>query len=303
MTKILITGGAGIVGKQLTKILINKGYSVAVLSRTKQQDSVIKTYTWDIEKGEIEQEAIDSADYIIHLAGANIGEKRWTTKRKQLILDSRVKSTQLIYSKLHYSNNKLKAFISASATGYYGAITTEHIFTETDPPSTDFLGDTCKQWEASADAFQQIGIRTVKIRTGIVLSKQGGALEKLALIVKTGFGSPIGSGKQYMPWIHIDDLCNIYLKAIEDQQMQGAFNAVSQEHTTNKVFIKTLATVLNKPCWFPNVPGVLLKLLLGNMSDIVLEGSRVSSAKIIKAGYQFHYPNLTAALKDVLISK
>ncbi len=303
MKNILITGGAGIVGKQLTKLLISKGYSVAVLSRTKQQDSTVKTYTWNIEKGEIEQEAIDSADYIIHLAGANIGEKRWTTERKQLILDSRVKSTQLIYSKINSSSHKLKAFISASATGYYGAVTTEYIFTETDPPASDFLGDTCKQWEASADAFQQSGIRTVKVRTGIVLSKEGGALEKLAMTVNTGFGSPIGSGKQYMPWIHIDDLCNIYLKAIEDQQMQGAYNAVSTEHTTNKEFIKTLATVLNKPCWFPNVPGILLKLLLGSMSVIVLEGSRVSSAKIIKAGYQFQYPNLTAALKEVLKKK
>lgn len=303
MTNILITGGAGVVGQQLTKTLINKGYSVAVLSRTKQQDSSIKTYTWDIEKGEIEQEAIDTADFIIHLAGANIGEKRWTAKRKQLILDSRVKSTQLIYSKISTSNTKLKAFISASATGYYGAITTAKIFSETDPPATDFLGDTCMQWEASADAIQHIGIRTVKIRTGIVLSKKGGALEKLAMTVNTGFGSPIGSGKQYMPWIHIDDLCNIYLRAIEDQLMQGAYNAVSPEHTTNKEFIKTLATVLNKPCWFPNVPGILLKLLLGNMSDIVLKGSRVSSAKIIKAGYQFQYTNLTAALKDVLKNK
>ncbi len=299
MLNILISGGTGLVGKHLSKKLKEKGYSVAILSRTSKKDTDIPTYSWDIEKKQIDKEAIETADCIIHLAGASIAEKRWTAKRKQLIIDSRVKSGQLIFDKVKENKNKLKVFISASAIGYYGAITSDKVFTEADLPAYDFLGETCKQWEGVADRFEELGIRTVKIRTGVVLSKQGGALEKMTTTVKMGIGSPLGSGKQYMPWIHIDDLCGIYIKAIEDAQMNGAYNAVAPNHKTNSDFTKEMARVLKKPLWLPNVPSIALKIIFGSMSAIILKGSRVSSEKIRAAGYSFIFPDLEGALIDL----
>lgn len=303
MLTILISGGTGLVGKHLSQKLKEKGYRVAVLSRTSKEDSNIPAFAWDIEKKQIDKEAIETANCIIHLAGAAIAEKRWTAQRKQLIIDSRVKSGQLIFDKVKENKNKLKIFISASAIGYYGAITTDKIFTEADAPANDFLGETCKQWEGVADRFEELGIRTVKIRTGIVLSKQGGALEKMITTVKMGIGSPLGSGKQYMPWIHIDDLCGIYIKAIEDSQMKSVYNAVAPDHKTNMDYVKILARLLKKPLWFPNVPSIAIKIIFGSMSAIILKGSRVSSEKIRAAGYNFLFPDLESALTDLVEKK
>ena len=285
METVLISGGTGLVGSHLSKMLRAKGYEVAVLSRS-DPESV---------------QAVETADYIIHLAGANIGARRWTARRKQQILDSRVKTAELILEHVAASKKpKLKAFISASATGYYGAVTTNKIFTEDDPAAPDFLGETCRLWEAAADRFPSLGARTVKIRTGVVLTDRGGALDKMSLPVKMGVGSAIGSGRQYLPWIHIDDLCGIYIKSVEDAGMEGAYNAVAPDHQTNHEFTQTLARVLKRPFWFPPVPAFVMKLLFGQMSDILLEGSRVSSDKIRSEGYQFLFPGLEEALKDLL---
>ena len=299
MTKILITGGTGQVGKLLCEKLQEKGYDVAILSRKKTESSV-RSYTWDINNNEIEKGAIESADYIIHLAGANIGDKRWTIKRKKLILSSRIITGQLLLSKIQEQTKFPKAFISASAIGYYGAITTDKTLSETNPVSKDFLGSTCQQWEKIADKFNDLGIRTVKIRTGIVLSYQGGALSKMLPLFKFGIGSAIGSGKQYFPWIHINDLCEIYIKAIEDSEMAGAYNAVVADRMTNKEFSRTLARVLNKPFWFPNVPTFLVKLIFGEMSVMLLEGSKISADKIIKTRYNFLFPELEIALTNLI---
>jgi len=300
MATVLITGGTGLVGRHLCKRLQEKGYDVAILSRTRKQETAIPTYTWDLDKKEIQKEAIDTADYIIHLAGANIGDKRWTAKRKQLIIDSRVKTGQLIFSKLKEQNKALQAYIASSAIGYYGTTTSDKIFTETDPSSNDFLGDTCRQWEQSTDRYKELGIRTVKIRTSVVLTRQGGALSKMTTPVKMGIGSAVGNGRQYLPWIHIDDLCDIYIKAIEDTQMDGAYNAVAPDHNTNKEFTRTLARVLKKPFWFPNVPAIIMKLMFGKMSEILLRGSRISADKIKETGYNFLFPSLESALTDLI---
>ncbi|MBZ4675230.1 MAG: hypothetical protein JG772_919, partial [Dysgonamonadaceae bacterium] len=219
MQTILITGGTGVIGRELSAKLRNKGYRVAILSRTTKKNADIPHYYWDIPQKMIEKEAIETADYIIHLAGANIGDKRWSKQRRKLIIDSRVESANLLFDKISEARKKPKAFISASAIGYYGTTTSDKIFCETDSPANDFPGETCRLWEQAADNFEKMGIRTVKIRTGIVLSKQGGVLTKMLTPTKFGIGSAIGSGRQYMPWIHIDDLCRIYVKAIEDTQM------------------------------------------------------------------------------------
>lgn len=299
MAKVLITGGTGLVGQHLSKMLLSKGYEVAILGRTKKTGTTIPMFYWDVNKNIIDKEAIKSVDYIIHLAGVNIAGKRWTKNRKQEIIDSRVKSTKLLFNNID-PNHKLKAFISASAIGYYGIITSNHIFTETDPPANDFLGETCRLWEDSANKFQNQGIRTVKIRTGIVLSIQDGALSKMIKPFKLGFGSALGSGKQFMPWIHIDDLCEIYIKAIEDSEMNGAYNAVAPKHINNIEFSQEITKRLKRPFWSVNIPAFLLKLHLGEMADILLKGSRVSPDKIIASGYNFKNPTLKSALKKLL---
>ena len=300
MKNVLITGGTGLIGKHLSERLIQSGYRVSVLSRERNNNSKIPVYAWDVEKKTIDNEALENVDYIVHLAGANISERRWTEKRKQLILDSRVKSSNLIFEELKKKNIKLKAFISASAVGYYGAVTSNKIFNETDFAPNDFLGETCRLWEQTTKQFENVGIRTVIIRAGIVLAKEDGALSKMMGPVKMGIGSAIGDGKQYIPWIHIDDICNIFIKAIEDDAMHGAYNAVSPDPKTNKEFTKTLAKVLNAPFWFPAIPAFALKLMFGKMSEIFLKGSRVSSDKISATGFQFRFPELEKALKNIL---
>jgi len=299
MESVLISGGTGLIGRYLAARLKEKGYKVALLSRDLKQETDFQVYHWDPAKSEIDPAAVSDADYIIHLAGANIGERRWTRERRKLILDSRLKSGDILLSSVSGNIRKPRAFISASAVGYYGAVTSDKIFYEEDLPSGDFLGETCRKWEQSADRFEEIGIRTIKIRTGVVLSSHGGALAKMAIPVKMGVGSAMGNGKQYMPWIHIEDLCNIYIMAIEDVKMRGAYNAAAPDRRTNKEFTESLAHALGKPFWFPNIPAFALRMLFGEMSDILLKGSRVSSGKIISAGYSFKFPDLGNALNDL----
>lgn len=299
MTKILITGGTGLVGTALCFKLQALGFEVAILSRTKNEKSTLPTYYWDVAKNKIDISIINSVDCIIHLAGVNISEKRWSKNQKEQILDSRIKSAELIFNNIDIKNNQLKAFITASAVGFYGAITSNQIFDETAPAADDFLGQTCFKWEQVADKFAAIGIRTVKIRTGIVLTKKGGALAKIAKPIKLGFGAAIGNGSQYLPWIHIDDLTNIYYKAIETETMIGAYNAVAPEQLTNQEFSKKVALSLKKSIWLPNIPAIIFKLIFGEMAVILLNGSRISSVKIEALGFQFKYPKLDLALKDL----
>ena len=297
---ILITGGSGLVGRYLTSLLLENGYLVSHLSRKQDQFGRVRVYRWDPEKGILDPSIFQGIDHIIHLAGANIGEHRWSAKRKEEILRSRVDSTNLLYKTIHENNIPLKAFISASAVGYYGSATTDKIFTETDPPGTDFLAKTCIQWEEAADLFEKSGIRTVKVRTAVVLEKSDSALSKLMMPAKFGFLVQTGDGRQYMPWIHISDLCRIYLNVIEDQTLSGAHNAVAPQHVTHREFVKTLARVMRRPVFPVPVPGFLLRGTLGEMSDVVLKGGRVSSEKIVRTGFSFSFGNLEEALTDIL---
>ena len=299
MSNIVITGGTGLIGKHLGKKLKEKGYAVSVLSRNSIHNADIPVYSWNPDVGEIEQEALKGADCIIHLAGAGMGDKRWTRSRKKVIIDSRVKTGQFLFENIQKDKIKLKTFITSSAVGYYGAITSDRIFTETDPSALDFLGETCRQWEDTAERFEESGIRTVKIRTGVVLTRQGGVLAKMKIPVMMGFGSATGSGRQFLPWIHLDDVCSIFIRAVEDAKMSGAYNAVAPEHITNRDFMMTLARVLGKSFWFPHIPAIVMKLLFGEMSEMLLEGSRVSSEKISAAGYRFQFSELSKALTDL----
>ncbi len=298
---VLISGGSGFIGKQLTHLLIENGFSVSILSRSdKQNTSDISYYKWNVDNHYIDETAILKADFIIHIAGENIAGKHWTQKRKQSIIDSRVQSTQLIYDVLKSKNKNLEAFVSASGIGIYGSVNGQEICTEEMPPANDFLGITCQKWEAAADSIGSLGIRTVKIRTGLVLGNGEGFLEKLTPIFKLKLGSALGSGNQYMPWIHIDDLCAIYLEALKNTSMKGAYNAAIADDTTNSIFSKTLAKIYGYSIWLPNVPAFVLKLVMGEMAEMILTGRRVSSDKIEKLGFQFQFKNLEIALKDCL---
>ncbi len=285
--KILITGGSGLVGRKLTEILQVKAYEVGWLSRKIQPNNEVPTYICNYLSGEIDTKAITSADIIVHLAGANIGEKRWSKKRQKVITDSRVKTAELIFDTLKKNKHQLKAFVSASAVGYYGAITSEEIFTEKSQAGNDFLSNVCQQWERAADVFEALQVRVVKIRSGLVLSRSKGALEKIALPFKFGAKVVLGSGKQYIPWIHINDICNIYVKAIEDESMQGAYNAVAPEDISYRDFVGRMKTYYPRVWFNIKVPRFLLRLGLGEMSILLLEGSRIHCQKMVDFSFEF----------------
>lgn len=302
MDTVLITGGSGLVGKALSKLLLSKGYNVKWLSRKENINATIPRYEWNLENKYINPKAFENVNFIVHIAGASIAGKRWTENYKREIYDSRIKTTQLLFDEVKKHNIKLKAFISASATGYYGAVTSKTILTETSPPATDFLGKVCTDWEMEATRFtKKMNIRTVQLRTAVVLSKKGGALEQMALPVRFFMGAPLGSGNQYMPFIHINDLVQIYLKAIEDNTMQGAYNATAPEQVTNKEFTKELATVLKKKLWLPPVPAFVLKIILGKMSEIILYGSKVIPKRLEdETDFEFEFSTLKMSLIDLL---
>jgi uncharacterized protein (TIGR01777 family) len=292
MGTILITGGTGLIGKELTKKLTSKGYVVNILTRSPKKNN---EFRWNVKESFIDKDAFTNVEYIIHLAGAGIADKRWTNERKKELIDSRVKTTTLLFNKVQEYQIPLKKFISASGIGYYGAITSDKIFTENDKPENDFISKICMKWEAATRQFQQIGVPITILRTGVVLSKNGGALQKMNTPL---FLSALGNGKQYMPWIHIDDLCRLYIKAIEDNNFSGVYNAVAPEHQTNESFTKLLGKVINKPVLPMNAPSFILKTALGEMAYILLKGSRVSSKKTNSA-YNFIFPSLKTALTNI----
>ncbi len=295
---ILITGASGLIGTYLTDLLSEKNYKTAILTRKKQSDKKILQFEWDYQNNYIVKEALEFADIIIHLAGANISEKRWTDEQKILITDSRIKTAELIENEIRKMNKKLKAFISASAVGFYGSVTNKKIYTEEDNAGNDFLAEVVVKWEKAADNFKEIADRVVKLRLGIVLSDKGGALSKLINIAKKGFASPVGSGKQFMPWISIDDISRMFLFAVENN-IEGVYNAVSSQHITNEDFMKILAKKMNKPYFMPKLPSFVLKTMFGQMASILLEGSRVSNEKITKAGFEFQHTELSDFLESI----
>ena len=298
MKTILITGGSGLIGSKLSLTLIAKGYQVRHLSRQPISTPFIKSYSWDIEKNSIDENAFVGVDAIIHLAGAGIAEKKWSNKRKEEIVNSRVNSTQLLFDYVQKMASPIETFIAASATGIYP--TNPHkIYNENAKPATDFLGDCCEKWENKIDQFNTLGIRTIKLRTGIVLAKEGGALPKMAKPILAGVGALIGDGKQWMSWIDEDDLVNMYLFALENKSLNGAYNAVSPQPCSNQNFTNVLAKILKRYILLPKIPSFIIKLLLGEMSIIVLGSTKASAEKIIATGFKFNFEKLTESLTKI----
>lgn len=297
---VLITGASGLVGQQLQEALRQKGYEIRGLSRQARKEEGITWYTWDIKKGEIDAAAFENLDYIIHLAGANVAEGRWTDARKKVILESRTKSAALLHQYVQQMEKPLKAFLSASGISIYGADNSDTVLHEDAPRGDDFLATVAQAWEESAAAFAAEGIRTVMLRIGIVLSDKGGALQELTKPMHFYAGAPLASGKQYMSWIHIDDLVRIFVDALENAQYEGAYNAVAPNPVTNKVLTKAAARALGKPILLPNVPSIVLKLMLGEMAEILIGSGRVSSNKVEQQGFEFQYQHIDTAVEDLL---
>ena len=296
MAKILITGGTGLIGNALCKKLIENGHEVSILTRTLIKSNTIKYFLWDVDKFIIDEKAFEGVEHIIHLAGSGIAEKKWTDERKKDIINSRVNSSKLILSVLQKRNIQLKSFVGASAIGIYGMTTSEKIFTENDLGPSDFLSETCMSWENSYSDFDTVSERQCIVRISVVIAKEGGALKKLLPIFKFGLGSGIGTGKQYMPWIHIDDLVSVFYETLFNHSYQGIYNAVATEHVTNNSFSKQLAKSLKKPFFMPLIPAFIIKLMYGEMANVILEGSRVSNGRLMRKGFIFKYPDLKNAL-------
>jgi uncharacterized protein (TIGR01777 family) len=323
MPTILITGGTGTVGKRLTQLLIEKGYDVNILSRSNSKpipgikkgsgDSnssennfhgKLTFFNWNLANKYIDPAAIASADFIVHLAGAGVADKRWTEARKKEIANSRTQSSALIVAALKENANQVKAVISASAIGWYGPDNSnENLkpFVETDLPNHDFLGETCQLWEASIEPVTQLNKRLVILRTGIVLSNEGGALVefKKPLLFKTA--AILGNGKQMISWIHIDDLCNQYIYAIENQSMNGVYNAVAPNPVSNATLTKVLARKVCGSFFITmKVPSFILKIMLGEMSIEILKSTTVSSSKIEGVGFHFKFPDINKAVDELV---
>ena len=298
MNKILIAGATGFVGTYLINYLLEKGYSINALSRSKQvsHHKNLVYFRWDIHKQYIDRNAFENVDTIINLTGANIGEKRWTKERKSEIISSRIKSIDLLYQYVSENKFSINTFISSSAVGYYGAVTTDEMFKETSENGTDFLATVCKEWENTAMKFNDIGIRTVILRKGVIVGKDGGIVQKLAPLAKLGINVSLGSGKQYLPWIDIRDLVKLYEFIFSNSKINGIFNAVSSENITMNEFSKTLLKSYKIRTILPNAPSCIIRLLFGEMSVMFLEGSKVSNEKLKKTGFSFEFDTIEKSL-------
>ena len=303
MKNVLIAGGTGLLGMRLSQLLKAKGHKISHLSRQQNLNADFPAYQWDLEKKFIDPPAIEQADVIINLAGAGVAEARWTDARKKLIIDSRVDSTSLLKSFIENKKAPAKTYLSASAIGYYGN-RGDQLLKETDTPGKKgFLPESVVAWEKAIDEVAKTGIRTVAFRIGIVLSTQGGALEKMLIPFNFFNGTYFGDGSMYYSWIHIDDMANMFIDAIENKQFGGYYNSVAPNPATNKEIILACKKALRKPALIMPAPAFALRLVMGEMADMILDSAKVSSEKIEKEGFQFQFPELLPAIKDLLERK
>jgi uncharacterized protein (TIGR01777 family) len=294
---VLITGATGMIGKALIQSLLQKKYTISILSTHPRFIPNVQVFKWDVNKKIIDPQCFTGITSVIHLAGENIAKEKWTEKRKKEIVDSRVASTQLLLNTLKKTENQVSTFISASAVGYYGDRQDE-ILQEESAAGTGFLADCCVQWENAAEGAAELGMRLVKFRTGFIIDKDEGGLPAMTQPIKLFVGAPLGTGKQWVPWIHIQDMVDMYLYALENP-ITGTFNACAPNPVTNKTLTKALGKSLHRPIWPIKVPAKAIELLMGEMSVIALMSTNTSVQKILDAGYRFHFTQLSEALSDI----
>ena len=298
MSTILITGGSGLIGSALTKALLAKGHIVLHLSRTPRDRDGVQAFAWDVERGTLDKSALDGVDHIVHLAGENILGKRWSPERLKLCQDSRTESARLLLHAAREEGVQPKTFISASGIGYYGAITTDKVFTESDANATDVIGRLTRAWEDAVDEWTDI-TRVVKLRTPVVLAREGGVLPRFVPLAKWCILAPLGSGKQWMPWVHIDDLVQLYIHAMENATMSGAYNACASDQPQQRDFMHAIAKAVHRPLFPIAVPAFALRAAMGEMSALLTEGSRASNERVKATGFASRFNDLGPALADL----
>ncbi|NND06645.1 MAG: TIGR01777 family protein [Saprospiraceae bacterium] len=304
MTKtILISGGSGLIGQRLTERLLHLGHSVRILSRHQSHDLAGTVYQWDLEKGWIDPSALKDLDIVINLAGAGIADRRWTSRRKEVLRHSRLAGNELLLRELSTHNIKPELYLGASAIGIYGNRGSELLDESSDSGSSaDFLVELCEAWERSQSAFGRICKRVVSVRIGLVLSMDGGALPPLYKSIILGIGAILGSGQQYMSWIHINDLVETFIHAIEHKEVEGIVNGTAPQPGTHSSFIRTLVQMKGGLGLTFKIPAVILRAIMGDMSQILLDGARVVSTKMPRTDFTYQYGDLESALQN-LISK
>lgn len=299
MATILITGASGLIGKALAASLSTQGHVIHGLGRRRDGTPGQGWSHWDIERGTIDERCLHGVTHVVHLAGAGIADKRWTAARVKELIDSRAASARLLLKAAREQGVKPHAFISAAGIGYYGAVTTSHVFTESDPPATDTIARISVEWEAAVDEWSDV-TRVVELRTPMVLAREGGALQKLATPVRMGVGAALGSGRQWVPWVHLHDLVRLYIATLFDERYSGAYNANTGNDITNDELMRTIAKVMGKPYFLPRVPSFMLQLAFGELSAILLHGSRASNERLLHTGFEFEHPELEPALRQLL---
>lgn len=303
MKKIIITGATGLIGQQLTIKLTDMDYKITIFTRNpdnaqKKLPNVHKVVKWEYDYVDEWLHELESVDAVIHLAGANLSTKRWNKEYKKLLYDSRIISTKKLIEAIKTVERKPKVFITASAIGYYGNRSDE-ILTEESEPGKDFLANLCNDWEKEAKNVEQFGVRSVQIRTGLALSRNEGALKQMLPAFKYFIGGPLGNGKQWYSWLHIEDIVNVYVKALESEILSGPINAVSPNPVTMKKFAKILGDVLHRPSFF-SVPKIILLLVIGQVAEVVTSSQRVVPEKLLNSSFKFKFEKLEDALRDIL---
>jgi uncharacterized protein (TIGR01777 family) len=300
--RVIITGGTGLIGRHLSESLVRDQHEVIVLSRNPSKASNlpagVRVERWDGQTAEGWSKLADGADAIVNLAGENIGEGLWTTERKRRIVESRLNAGRAVVEAVEAASSKPEVVVQASGVGYYGNRGDEEL-TEGSAPGDGFLARLAVEWEASTAAVEPLGVRRAIIRTGGVLAREGGALPKMILPFRLFIGGPLGSGKQWLPWIHIADEVGAIRFLLENASATGPFNLVAPQPLTNANFGRELARVIRRPYYMP-APAFAIRLLLGEMASVVLEGQRALPAKLLQAGYRFHFSDAASALRDLL---
>ena len=299
MKKVLITGGSGLVGRRLSQLLIDKGYQVRHLSRTPKDKGDIKVFKWDIKNNYIDPEALQGVDIVVHLAGADIMEKRWNPERKKMLLSSRTESLELLYNYLDKNEHQVKTLISSSAQGYYTP-NQNKMLTEDESAGVGYMGQLSLAWEQAAYKWENLGIRVAINRIGLVMASDGGVMEILVKPIKKGFASYFGKGTMMYPWIHIDDLSGMMIYEMENDNIKGSFNAASPNAVTQKAMNQALAKQLNKKIFSFPMPIFILRLMMGERFGVMVDSFHLSADKIQKTGFSFQYPSLEDGLSDLL---